>query len=122
MRIEGEDRIRVQLAGVSDQQTARELLSTQARLSFRDVEDNVLLDGSDLVEGGARQSFDPNTNQPIVTVTVRDANLFGEVTAKVLERAPQGENILAIWLDWEEGDTYYEEITRMTQKLYRLLE
>src|SRR5690625_6647201 len=35
--IEGEDRIRVQLAGVEDQAEAREILSTSARLSFRDV-------------------------------------------------------------------------------------
>ncbi|MDQ0254254.1 preprotein translocase subunit SecD/SecD/SecF fusion protein [Evansella vedderi] len=113
VRIEGEDRIRVQLAGVSDQQTARELLSTQARLSFRDTDDNVMLDGSDLVEGGARQSFS-ETNQPIVTVTVRDANLFGDVTREIKDRP---DNRLAIWLDWEEGDNFYDEIIKEDSKI-----
>src|SRR5699024_3486313 len=42
--IEGSDRIRVQLAGVEDQEQAREMLATSARLSFRDVNDNKLLD------------------------------------------------------------------------------
>lgn len=58
IQIEGEDRIRVQLAGVQDQQKAREMLSTQAKLTFRDVDDNLLMDGTDLKGGGAKQTFD----------------------------------------------------------------
>src|SRR5699024_6972878 len=53
--IEGEDRIRVQLAGVEDQSEAREMLSTSALLSFRDVNDEEYLDGSDIKEGSAKQ-------------------------------------------------------------------
>ncbi|WP_257009811.1 protein translocase subunit SecD [Evansella halocellulosilytica] len=114
--IEGDNRIRVQLAGVSDQQTARELLSTEARLSFRDVDDKEMMDGSDLVEGGARQSFDPDTNQPIVTVTVRDANLFGDVTEEIRDRGVPN-NLLAIWLDYEEGDSFKEEMEKEDSKI-----
>src|SRR5690625_5602320 len=44
---EGENQIRVQLAGVEDQTEAREMLATSARLSFRDVHDEEHLDGSD---------------------------------------------------------------------------
>lgn len=51
--IEGDDRIRVQLAGVENQAEARELLSTSAQLSFGDVDDEEYLDGSDIVEGSA---------------------------------------------------------------------
>ncbi|MDE9537458.1 hypothetical protein KKI91_23065, partial [Xenorhabdus bovienii] len=58
IQIEGQDRIRVQLAGVQDQQKAREMLSTQAKLTFRDVDDNLLMDGTDLKGGGAKQTFD----------------------------------------------------------------
>src|SRR5699024_2286856 len=64
--IEGDNRIRVQLAGVENQEEARELLSTSARLSFRNVEDEKLMDGTDLVEGGASQDFSQQTNEPIV--------------------------------------------------------
>jgi SecD/SecF fusion protein len=39
--IEGENRIRVQLAGVSDQEQARRIISATANLTFRDVDDNL---------------------------------------------------------------------------------
>src|SRR5690625_4461828 len=71
--IEGEDRIRVQLAGVENQADAREMLSTSALLTFRDVDDNVHLDGTHIKEGSARQDFDPESNQPIVTLKLKDA-------------------------------------------------
>ncbi|GEL06826.1 protein translocase subunit SecD [Salisediminibacterium halotolerans] len=111
INIEGDNRIRVQLAGVDDQQTARELLSTEARLEFRDVDDELKMDGSDLVEGGASQDFRETTNEPIVTVEVADGNLFGEITEEISQR-PQGENLLAIWLDYDEGDSFAEEIQK----------
>ena len=46
IQVESDNRIRVQLAGVEDQESARELLSTQANLTFRDVNDRLLLDGN----------------------------------------------------------------------------
>lgn len=112
--IEGEDRIRVQLAGVEDQQEAREMLSTSALLTFRDVNDEVLLDGSDLREGSARQDFHAETNQPIVTLKLKDANKFGQVTEQVLDMAP--ENFLVIWLDYKEGDSFKEEVEKEEPK------
>ena len=108
INIEGDDRIRVQLAGLDDQSTARELLSSTANLTFRDVNDNVLLDGTDLKEGGAKPSFDQQ-NQPIVTLTLKDASKFAEVTRKVSSMGP-GQNLLVVWLDFEEGvDSYAAE-------------
>ncbi|WP_142247966.1 protein translocase subunit SecD [Alkalihalobacterium alkalinitrilicum] len=113
--IEGEDRVRVQLAGVEDQQTARDLLATEAQLTFRDVDDVVKLDGADLQEGGARVTFN-EANQPEVAVTLKDANLFGDVTREILDRMPQGENLLVIWLDYEEGDSFFEEAQKEAPK------
>lgn len=106
--IEGNNRIRVQLAGVKDQNKAREILSTEAKLTFRDVHDNVLMDGSDLVEGGAKQTFD-DKGKPSVAITLKDANKFKQVTEKVLSMAPN--NVLVIWLDFQEGvDSYAKEV------------
>ena len=51
--VEGDDRVRVQLAGVTDQDEAREMIGTTANLTFRDVDDNELADSSILTEGGA---------------------------------------------------------------------
>ncbi len=108
IQVEGEDRIRVQLAGLDDQSSARELLSSTAELTFRDVNDVVLLDGTDLKEGGAAATFDQQ-NQPIVTLTLKDAKKFAEITGEIASRPP-GENLLVIWLDFEEGvDSYAAE-------------
>ncbi|MGM8212972.1 protein translocase subunit SecDF [Virgibacillus sp. W0430] len=112
--IEGEDRIRVQLAGVENQTEAREILSTSARLSFRDVNDKEYLDGSDIKEGSAKQDFHPTSNAPIVTLQLKDANKFGEVTKEILEMKPN--NLLVIWMDYHEDDSFSEEIQKAEPK------
>ncbi|MBV6683952.1 protein translocase subunit SecDF [Rossellomorea sp. RS05] len=107
IQIEDNNRIRVQLAGVEDQNQAREILSTQANLSFRDVDDKVRLDGSDLVSGSAKQTFN-DKNQPIVSLKLKDRKKFYELTQNIYQMAPQ--NQLVIWLDFEEGkDSYKKE-------------
>ncbi|HJH11305.1 MAG TPA: protein translocase subunit SecDF [Metalysinibacillus jejuensis] len=112
IQVEGKDRIRVQLAGVEDPETAREMLSTSANLTFRDVDDNILLDGHDLKENGAKASFDGNTNQPIVTLTMKDAKKFGDITSKISTMGP-GRNLLVVWMDFEEGvDSYATEAAK----------
>ncbi|GGP13699.1 protein translocase subunit SecDF [Oceanobacillus neutriphilus] len=101
INIEGDDRIRVQLAGIENQAEAREILSTSAQLSFRDVDDEEYLDGSDIVEGSAKQDYNPNTNAPIVTLKLKDADKFGEVTQEISQMA---DNRLVIWMDYQEGE------------------
>lgn len=113
--IEGENRIRVQLAGVDNQQEAREMLATSANLTFRDVHDNKLLDGSDIKEGSARQDFDPTTNAPIVSLELKDAEKFGEVTTQIKEMGAPN-NLLVIWMDYQEGDSFEEEIMKKDPK------
>ncbi len=109
IQIESNNRIRVQLAGVEDQESARELLSTQANLSFRDADDNLMLDGNDLKEGKAKANFDENNN-PVVTLEMKDPNKFGDVTSEIVQKSP---NVLVIWLDFEEGvDSYKEEVNK----------
>ncbi|MFJ8237320.1 protein translocase subunit SecDF [Ureibacillus sp. NPDC094379] len=115
IQVEGENRIRVQLAGIDDQSSARELLSSTANLTFRDVNDNLLLDGTDLKEGGAAASFDQQ-NRPIVTLTLKDASKFAEVTQKIAAMGP-GQNLMVVWLDFEEGvDSYAAEAQKPEPK------
>ncbi|MGN8645622.1 protein translocase subunit SecDF [Gracilibacillus sp. HCP3S3_G5_1] len=114
--IEEPNRIRVQLAGVEDQDEAREMLATTAQLSFRDVNDNLYLDGSDIQEGSARQDFHPDTNQPIVSVKFKDPDRFGDTTKEIMED-PELSNQVVIWMDYEEGDTYEEEILKEDSKV-----
>jgi len=107
IQIESGNRIRVQLAGVEDQQSARELLSTQANLTFRDFEDNLILDGNDLKEGKAKPEFNQG-GQPVVTLEMKDPNKFGEVTSEI-SKIPAPNNVMVIWLDFEEGVSSYKE-------------
>src|SRR5699024_9817932 len=113
--IEGEDRIRVQLAGVENQTEARDMLSTSALLSFRDVNDTEYLNGSDIKEGSAKQDFDPQTNSPIVTLQLKDADKFGEVTTDIVNMGSPN-NLLVIWMDYEEGDSFEEEVQKADPK------
>lgn len=115
IQIEDNNRIRVQLAGVEDQQEARELLSTQAELTIRDIDDNVLLSGKDLVQGGASQGYD-EMNNAMVSLELQDSNKFREVTEEISERAP-GENLMVIWMDFVEGeDSFVQEVQKENPK------
>lgn len=115
IQIEDNNRIRVQLAGIEDQQEARELLSTQAELTIRDVDDNVLLSGKDLVQGGASQGYD-EMNNAMVSLELRDNNKFKEVTEEISKR-PQGENLMVIWMDFVEGeDSFAKEVQKENPK------
>jgi len=114
IQIESGNRIRVQLAGVEDQESARELLSTQANLTFRDADDNLLLDGNDLKEGKAKANFGENGN-PVVTLEMKSPTKFGEVTTKISQKAP--ENVMVIWLDFIEGeDSFRAEVVKEKPK------
>lgn len=147
--IEGDDRIRVQLAGIDDQQKARELIATSADLSFRTIDDDPIrindeplslelgeesnevapdsdegeiFDGNDLVEGSAKQEFSQTTKQPLVTLEVKKAGDFAQVTEKVAALkqedvpVPYPPNAMVIWMDYEEGDSYVEEMKKPEQE------
>jgi protein-export membrane protein SecD/preprotein translocase SecF subunit len=114
IQIEGKDRIRVQLAGVKNQNEARKMLSTEANITFRDVNDKKLMDGTDLKEGSAKQSFD-ETGNPDIVLQLKDRNKFRDVTQKVSQMAPN--NQLIIWMDFIEGkDSYKKEIAKKNPK------
>ena len=104
--IEGNDKIRVKLAGVTNPEDARKQLSTVATLSFRDSNDNLLMTSDVLVSGGAKVSQDQSGN-PAVSLSVKDKNQFYKVTNKVKD---YDQNLIVIWLDYnEEEDSYASE-------------
>ena len=110
--VEGTDRIRVQLAGVADQDSAREMIGTTANLTFRDVDDNELADSSILTEGGASLGYDSN-GLPVVSLKIADQTKFAEITSTIAAKT-SGENIMVIWLDWSEGDSYKTEAAKQS--------
>ncbi len=74
-------------------------MSTPAKLTFRDVNDNIFMDGIDLKEGGAKQTFDEQGRWS-VGLTLKSAYKFRKVTEKILSIKP--DNLMVIWLDFEE--------------------
>ncbi|QKI81867.1 protein translocase subunit SecD [Kroppenstedtia eburnea] len=94
--VEGNDRIRVQLAGVTDPDKAREILGKPAVLTFRAPDGKkVLMRGTDLKEGGATQDYNEN-GQPIVSVKFKDPKLFAKYTKEYLGQP------MPIYLDKQE--------------------
>ncbi|MFF2874815.1 protein translocase subunit SecDF [Gottfriedia sp. NPDC057991] len=115
IQIEGKDRIRVQLAGVKDQAKARDILSTEANLTIRDVNDKVLMTGADLKEGASKQTFD-QMGKPSVSITFKDASKVKDVTSKVLKMGAPN-NMMVIWLDFKEGkDSFKKESAKAKPK------
>lgn len=104
--IEGDNRIRVQLAGVQDQEQARRMISATANLTFRDIDDNLLADASIVKEAGATLAF--QEGKPIVSLQIADKTKFAEITEAVAAKGT-GNNLMVTWLDFEEGDSYAEE-------------
>ena len=104
--LEGNDKIRVKLAGVTNKDEARETLSTVATLTFRDSEDNLLMTSDVLDAGGARLTTDQN-GRPAVSLAVKDKDTFYKVTNAVKDYE---KNVIVIWLDYNEmTDSYASE-------------
>jgi SecD/SecF fusion protein len=102
--IEGDDKIRVQLAGVTDQESARTILSSAATLTFRDTDDNLLMTSDVLSKASVGQD---QSGLPAVSLSIADKDEFYKVTKKVSQKE---DNVIVIWLDYEEGvDSYANE-------------
>ena len=105
--VEGNDRIRVSLAGVDSPDQARRIISSTANLTFRDVNDNLLMDASVLEEGGASVGQDQYGNY-VVNLSLKDSDMFYQVTSEIAQRS-SGQNLIVAWLDYEEGQSYAAE-------------
>lgn len=103
--IEGDNRIRVKLAGVTNKEEAREVLSSTASLTFRDTSNHLLMT-SDVLGGNAKVSAD-KYGKPAVSLSIKDKETFYDVTSKV---SKMENNMIVIWLDYQEGvDSYSKE-------------
>ncbi len=103
--VEGNDKIRIQLAGVTDPDEARSMLKQAANLTFRDTSDNLLMNASVLRSGGARLSAD-SSGRPAVSLSVKDKEEFYDVTNQL---SKSEDNRIVIWLDYEDGDSFASE-------------
>lgn len=103
--IEGNDRIRIKLAGVTNADDARKMIASTATLSFRDYNDNLLMT-SEVLGGSAKETTD-TMGRPAVSLSIKDTSTFYDVTKKV---STMTNNIIVIWLDYDETtDSYVKE-------------
>ena len=106
---EGDNLIRIQLPGVSSEEEARQRISTTAVLSFRDTNDKLLMTSDILGNNGASLTQDSKSFQYEVKLDIKDTAKFYEVTKKISQRT-NGNNMIVIWLDYnEELDSYENE-------------
>ncbi len=105
INIEGK-KIRVQLAGVTNADQARNVLSKTASLSFRDTKDNLLMT-SDVLRSGAAKVGRDDSGSPVVSLSVKDKDEFYKVTKRV---SKMEDNRIVIWLDFDEkNDSFTNE-------------
>jgi len=105
--IEGDNRIRVKLAGVTDAETARRTIASTATLSFRDYSDRLLMTSD--VLGGKAEVINQE-GKYVISLKIKDVDTFYEVTKKVKNMT---NNQMIIWLDFdEELDSYRKELRK----------
>lgn len=95
IQVEGDDRIIVELAGLSDVEEAVEMLGTTAKLEFRDPNNKVILDGNDLEDAYVSQDSSTNKYQVALKFTANGREAFADATTQFV-----GQQI-AIVLDGE---------------------
>lgn len=110
IQVEGDNRIRVQLADVHDPEAARRMISSTANLTFRDVDDKLLMDATVLQEGSASLAYD-EYGRAKVSLKLADQSVFRDVTATISQRS-SGQNLIVAWLDFDEAtDSYAKQST-----------
>lgn len=103
--LEGNNKIRVKLAGVKNEEEARKQLSTVATLSFRDADDNLLMTSDILNESHAAKLSEDAKGNPAISLSIKDKDKFYNVTNRVKD---YDNNIIVIWLDYQEGEDSYQ--------------
>ncbi len=104
--IEG-NKIRVKLAGVTNEKEARDRLSTPAVLSFRNTSDDLLMNADILGTPAAKLDYN-SQKQPVVSLKIDDKDKFYSVTKKISESTDQ---TIVIWLDFKEGVNSFSKET-----------
>ncbi|MBP1904899.1 SecD/SecF fusion protein [Paenibacillus turicensis] len=98
---EGTNRIRLKLAGVTDEAVVREKMKEPMTLTFRSKDgtekepnqyNKIELIGTDFVEGGAKVEYD-SLKQPVIAIKLKDAKKFEQITERLIGKE------LAIFLD-----------------------
>lgn len=105
--VEGDDMIRVTIASKNERETVavRELVTSNAEITFRDTEDNLLATAEELLSDRNGAVLDYQEGQPVVKLSIKNAALFSQITGQIASK-PDGSNRVVIWLGFQE---FYNE-------------
>ncbi|MBF0707566.1 protein translocase subunit SecD [Alkalihalobacillus hwajinpoensis] len=107
--MEDEDRIRIQVPGVKDQEEAREFISIGGNITFRDTDNNFVISSTDFKSVGIEH---PSQDlAPVVTIEFGDSIDMRNVTKTYEDQS------LALWLDYVDGDAYIKERAKEDSKI-----
>lgn len=106
--IEGDNRVRVTVAASTEEAalSIRELIESDADISFRDVNDTDLTGGRQLLEDGGA-TLDYQDGKPVVSLRIADTDLFAQITGQI-SNYESGQNRIIIWLGFEPGVDSYQ--------------
>lgn len=77
------------------------------KISFRDTNDNLLMNGDVLVNKNPAKVGKDSAGNPVVFLKIKDTDVFYEVTEKV---SHQNDNRMVIWLNFDEKkDSFKKE-------------
>ena len=100
---QGDKKVRVEIPAIQDPQEAVKTLGQTAKLTFRDADGNVVLEGTDVKNAAARygQTEEMGPNQHYVELTLNDSGVqkFTEATQKAATLKTENKNYIAIMLD-----------------------
>ncbi|WP_416198133.1 MAG: Protein translocase subunit SecD [Sporanaerobacter sp.] len=101
--IEGNDRIRVELAGVKDVQEAIDMIGKTAQLKFIDAEGNEVITGQNVKSAEVQYQRNQETqkDQPVVALEFdkEGSKKFADATKKLVDKTNLEEKIIYIVLD-----------------------
>ena len=103
--IEGKDKIRVKLAGISDVDTARNYITLAGELTFRDSSDKKLMGKEVLSSSMAAKVSKDDSGRPAVLLNVKDTDTFYNVTTDI---SKSNDRLIVIWLDYDSATDSYK--------------
>jgi len=102
---QGDKKVRVEIPAIQNPEEAVQTLGQTARLTFRDADGNVVLEGTDVASATARfgQIDETSGDQHFVELKLKDSGVskFADATAAASARK-DGTNYIAIMLDEEQ--------------------
>ena len=100
---QGDKKVRVEIPAIQNPEEAVQTLGQTAKLTFRDADGNVVLEGTDVASATARfgQTSETGGDQHYVELKLKDSGVdkFANATAAAAARKTEGKNYIAIMLD-----------------------